>query len=104
MRSISLIYNDKIKNDLTDSIWSEELKEMAEAEVLKLKPICDFIDFVQSRDCSVAKSVDEWIQMERVQGFAEQRENICNSYALIAYTHHPSIKGIRLSEGQLAII
>lgn len=85
-------------------LWDNDFIKNVEMEVLKLDPVCIFIDTVQSKSCTFAESTHAWLQMDFVLGYhskwLNRTEMICDHVALIAYTLHPTFKGIHMSNQQ----
>ena len=86
------------------SLWDADFIGKTNAEVCKLDPLCDYIDFVQSRECSLAEAVHKWLEMDFILGNFSKWEKgntmICELPAILAYSLHPKFKGELLSPTQ----
>lgn len=76
--------------------------EKVEQEIVKLEPICLFIDKVQTSDCTISEVVDKWLDMKPLalhrESFEKRDKMFCSLPALIAYSLDPRFKGVKLSK------
>lgn len=94
-----------LSSSVIKELFDNDFIKEVQTEITKLNPICEFIDFVQSRECTLADSVSKWLEIETLLGSYkkwEKRDNmICDLPSLVAYCLHPKYKGHNLSERQL---
>lgn len=85
-------------------LWDPQFEDSVDKELVKLNPICTYIDYVQSRNCTLADSVDKWLQIDWILGYfdkwTKRNDMICDLPSLIAYSLHPIYKGTRLTAPQ----
>lgn len=85
-------------------LWNCDFIKSVEKEKRKLDPLCTFIDYVQSQDCSLADSIHKWLQMDTIDGhfqkWLRRDDMICDLPSLMAYSLHPKYKGDLLSQAQ----
>jgi hypothetical protein len=101
----------EVQKEIRDKVESEEFERNIREEVELLSPFCTFIDKVQSRECSLADSVEHWLDIKvdlkkKLQKEAKSKRDaqILTEPALIANSLHPVHLGKRLSNGQKALV
>lgn len=93
-----------LPDELIFRLWDEVLIESVQKEVEKLNPICNFIDAVQSRDCTLAEATHKWLQLGPIPqhhcDWLKRDKMICVLPAIIAYCLHPKFRGQLLTKAQ----
>lgn len=93
-----------LTRETIEELWDESFILNVEEEINNLNPICDYIDYAQSQDCSLADSVAKWIQIKPLLGhykkWEKRDEMICDISSLISYCLHPKYKGKDLTNHQ----
>lgn len=86
-----------IRKELALRVFDKKFELDVKTEVENLSPICDFIDFAQAKNCSLAESTHKWLELNAPRYHKSAKnirdEMICKSPALIAYALHPKLKG-----------
>lgn len=91
-----------INKELASMIFDKKFELMIKAEVQKLTPICDFIDFTQAKNCSLGESTHKWLELETFpchnKAKLHRDDMICKIPAVMANALHPQLKGKNLSK------
>jgi Protein of unknown function (DUF 659) len=103
-KRLTLFFFFSVIQNLNDDNFIEKVKK----EVTTLDSLCEFIDCVQSRECSLADGIHKWLELPPIDGhhvdWLKRDKMICELPALLSYSFHPSYKGRLLSDQQKQIV
>lgn len=91
-----------ISDNLRDNLYCEKLTSNVQQQIILLNPICEFIDFVQAANCTLAEGVAKWLSLEPVKNFEKHHiirtKMVLTKPGRIAYMLHPKFKGEKLDK------
>lgn len=107
MQSVSSSATDnEISPDVKKRLLDKDFIKKVQNEISLLSPVCEYIDNVQRTDCTLAESVEHWIQIEIPNDFQEAKKKrdrqVLDTPSLVSNTLHPQFRGQRLNISQQA--
>jgi hypothetical protein len=84
------------------SQMSRVLYSQVEDEIKKLDPVCEFLNKVQSKNCTLGEGLHFWLELEEEYSYYEtswkdRTRMMMTEPALFSYIFHPKYKGCKLS-------
>jgi hAT family C-terminal dimerisation region len=97
---------EEVPAEVKSRLFSENFIAKVREEIIIHSPVCNYIDCVQRDDCTLAESVESWMDVKIPLKFQQAKMNrdkqILDTPSLISNTLHPRFRGQKLNVSQQA--